>query len=202
MLIGIVILVNVADYIILSYMPSYLTETLDIGDTSALMAIVLTMVIMMAVITPVGALTDRVGRKPVMLAGCIGFALLTYPAFLLLSLGSVFGTIAGLLILGLLLVLILGTIGSMLPALFPTKYRYGAFCIGYNISTSAFGGTAPFVATYLISVTGDNFVPAYYLIVAALIAFVPILMAEETAGTPLKQLSDAPARPAGATLRQ
>lgn len=186
-LIGIVVLINVADYIILSYMPSYLTETLDVGDTNALLVIVFTMVVMMAVITLVGSLTDRIGRKPVMLAGCVGFILLTYPAFMLLSLGSIFGTIAGLLILGLLLVLILGTIGSMLPALFPTNVRYGALAIGYNISTSAFGGTAPFVATYLISVTGDNFVPAYYLIIAALVAFVPIVTSEETAGAPLRQ---------------
>lgn len=188
-LIGIVILVNVADYIILSYMPSYLTETLKIGDNSALMVIVFTMVVMMAVITLVGSLTDRVGRKPVMLTGCVGFVILTYPAFWLMSQGNILGTIAGLLILGFLLVLILGTIGSMLPALFPTKCRYGAFAIGYNVSTSAFGGTAPFIATYLISVTGNNFVPAYYLIIAALIAFVPIMMAEETAGTPLRQTS-------------
>lgn len=189
-LIGIVILVNVADYIILSYMPTYLPKILEIGDNSALMIIVLTMVVMMAVITLVGSLTDRVGRKPVMLTGCIGFAVLTYPAFWLMSQGNILGTAAGLLILGLLLVLILGTIGSMLPALFPTRCRYGAFCIGYNVSTSLFGGTAPFVATYLISVTGDNFVPAYYLIIASVVAFIPIVMSEETAGDPLKQTSE------------
>jgi MFS transporter, MHS family, proline/betaine transporter len=192
-LIGIVILVNVADYIILAYMPSYLTDTLGIGDTRALMVIVFTMLVMMLVITFVGALSDRIGRKTVLLAACVGFALLTYPAFLLLSVGTTLSTVAGLLILGFLLVLIIGTIPSALPALFPTKVRYGAFAIGYNISTSAFGGTAPFVATYLISVTGNDFVPAYYLIIAALVAFIPIVTSEETARAPLRQTTRAQA---------
>ena len=54
----------------------------------------------------------------------------------------------------------------------------------------------------LISLTGDIFVLAYYLIVAALVAFVPIVMSEETAGVPLTQLSEERAKPAGATPRQ
>ena len=54
----------------------------------------------------------------------------------------------------------------------------------------------------LISLTGDNFVLAFYLIVAALLAFVPIVMSEESAGVPLTQLSEERPKPAGATPRQ
>lgn len=183
--IGLVLILNIAYYTVLSYLPSYLTEVLHMDASRSLVFLVLTMIVMMCVISFVGKLSDHVGRKPVLVGACIGFILLSYPAFWLLSQGSIVTTIAGLAILGALVVLLAGTMPATLPAIFPTHIRYGGFAISYNISTALFGGTAPLVITWLIATSGNDFVPAYYLMIAAAIAIAPILAIPETAGKPL-----------------
>jgi MHS family proline/betaine transporter-like MFS transporter len=191
-LIGIVILLNVADYLVLTYMPTYLQGVLKISDAEANLASVGVMLLMMLVIAPVGMLSDRVGRKPVMLATAIGYLLLAWPAIKLIQMLSPLPVTVGLLILGLLLVLMLGTIGSALPAMFPTKYRYGAFSIGYSISTAAFGGTAPLAVTWLIDKTQNNSVIAFYIMGAALIAIIPLLIMPETARISISHPTEIP----------
>jgi MHS family proline/betaine transporter-like MFS transporter len=180
-LIGFVILLNVAVYTLLTYMPTYLTQVLEISETESLLVIIGVMLGMMVIITAVGSLSDRIGRKPLLLGSAIGFLLLSYPAIALVGMRDPLPVTVGMAILALLLVMLLGTIGSALPAMFPTRNRYGGFSIGYSTSTAAFGGTAPLVITALIDSTGDTAVPAYYLMAAAAIAIVPILLMPETA---------------------
>lgn len=188
-LIGIVILLNIADHTLLTYMPTYLSQVLHMTPAVSLLIVVGVIAVMMALITSVGALSDRVGRRPVLLASACCFVLFSYPAFWLISRAHIVTTIAGVLLLGLFLVLYLGTEPSTLPAIFPAPFRYGGFAIGYNISTSLFGGTAPFLNTYLISVTGNDLAPAFYLIAAGLVSVLPILSIPETAGVSLRGTS-------------
>ncbi|HET8700953.1 MAG TPA: MFS transporter, partial [Nitrococcus sp.] len=192
---GIVIVWNVAYYTALKYMPSYLIVRLDIGEMQALLLSLGVLVIMMVLLTFIGRLSDRIGRKPVLLAACIGLLLLSYPAFALMQ-GGTGLEFAGLAIVGLLVVLLSGTLPATLPAIFSTRVRNGGFTIAYNLSTSLFGGTAPLVITYLISISGSNYIPAYYLMGAAAIAIVPILLIRETAGLPLPG-SEALSEPSG-----
>jgi len=147
---------------------------------------------MLAVIWRVGTLSDRFGRKTVLAAACVGFIVFAYPAFWLISLGNWPTTMLGMLILALCQVLILGTIPSTLPALFPTEVRYTGFAISYNIAAAAFGGTAAFVAGYLVSATGSNYAPAFYLMGAAVISLIPILLSPETAKQPLRSGFESP----------
>jgi MHS family proline/betaine transporter-like MFS transporter len=184
--VGIVILINVADYAVLTYMPSYLTGVLHISDQTSLWMSVVVMLGMMAVILPLGALSDRIGRKPLMLTSAVGYLVFSYPAFWLLSKGSPLTTLIGLAILGFFLVCILAVIGSTLPAIFHTSVRYAGFAVAYNVSTSLFGGTTPYVVGKLVDVTGNDYVPAYYLMAAAAIAIVPIMLMKETARQPLR----------------
>ena len=114
-------------------MPTYLTQVLEISDTEALIVIIGVMLGMMLVIAPVGALSDRVGRKPLLLASAVGFLALSYPAIALVSMRDPLPVTVGMVILAVLLVLMLGTIGSALPAMFPTRNRYGGFSIGYSV---------------------------------------------------------------------
>jgi MHS family proline/betaine transporter-like MFS transporter len=192
---GLVLFYNVAVYTVLFYMPDYLQTTIEVPPTQALLAILGMMVVIMIVIIPVGALSDRVGRKPLIVTACVGFILLAYPAFLLLDTATIGGTIGGLLILGLLLVLLLGTMSATLPALFDTDTRYAGFSVGYNISTSLFGGTAPAILAALVTSTGNNATPGIYIAVASLISLGAVLMLKESARQPLPGASGVALRP-------
>jgi MHS family proline/betaine transporter-like MFS transporter len=176
---------NVTDYMLLSYMPTYLSAELGYSDTHGLVILLGVMAAMMLLISQVGRLNDRYGRKPLLMAGMLGFLVLSLPSFLLLRDGNVVATIAGLLMLGLSLVCLLGTMSAALPALFPTEVRYGGLSVGYNISASLFGGTTPLVITALIDSVGTNLVPAFYAMAAAAVGVIAVICMKETAGKPL-----------------
>ncbi|MPZ66406.1 MAG: MFS transporter [Pseudonocardiaceae bacterium] len=193
-LVGFVILLNVGVYTLLTYMPEYLTEVLEIAESTSLLILIAVMLGMMAVISTVGALSDRIGRKPLLLGSAIGFLLLSYPSISLIEQRDALSVAGGLVILAVLLVMMLGVIGSALPAMFPTRNRYGGFSIGYATSTAAFGGTAPLIISALISSTGNNSIPAFYLMGAAAIAILPILLMPETAKISISHPTAIPGR--------
>jgi MHS family proline/betaine transporter-like MFS transporter len=139
-LIGYVVLLNIADYVMLTYMESYLTNALGLTGHTPLLVIMAVILGMMLIITPIGSLTDRYGRKPFLCAAAAGFIALPIPAFLLMNTGDVLLLTLGLAVIGVLLTFLLATIPSVLPAMFPTEVRYGAFAIGYNVSTAVFAG--------------------------------------------------------------
>ncbi|NIF73018.1 glycine betaine/L-proline transporter ProP [Burkholderia sp. Ap-962] len=184
--VGLVLIFNVTDYMALSYLPSYLSSTLHFDESHGLMLVLLVMVLMMPMTLAAGRLSDLVGRKPVMLAGCVGLLALSIPALMLIRTGEMLPVFGGLLILGVLLSCFCGVMPSALPALFPTEIRYGALAIGFNISVSLFGGTTPLVTAWLVDRTGNLMMPAYYLMGAAVIGAISVLSLRETARQPLK----------------
>jgi MHS family proline/betaine transporter-like MFS transporter len=183
--VGLVLIFNVTDYMALSYLPSYLSATLHFNETHGLFLVLLVMILMMPMTLAAGHLSDTIGRKPVMLFGCVGLFALSIPALLLIRMGTVLPVFAGLMILGVLLSCFTGVMPSALPALFPTKIRYGALAIGFNISVSLFGGTTPLVTAWLVNSTGNLMMPAYYLMGASLIGIASVLALRETARKPL-----------------
>lgn len=177
---------NINDYMLLSYMPTYLSDTLAYGQTHGLLQIVVVMVVLLAVIHPLGGLTDRIGRRPVVIAGCLGFVVLPVPCFALIQAGGLVSIFLGLMILGLVLLCFLATMSAALPALFPTEVRSAALSVSFNVSVSAFGGTTPFVAEALVSATGNDYAPAFYMMLAGSVGLVAACKMNETAGKPLK----------------
>ena len=71
--------------------------------------------------------------------------------------------------------------------LLPARVRCSAAGIGYNLCLGLFGGTTPWVATYLVERTADDFAPVYYVMAAAAIAFIATLRMPEMAGKPLRK---------------
>lgn len=183
---GITILINTAFYLVLTYMPTFLTTSLDMGATQAGLMLVAVQLVMMAVIIPMGALTDRIGRRPVLLTAAVGFTLFSIPAIMLLQTGNVVLQVLGLAIFGLFLVMLLCNISATLPALFPTTVRYAGFALGYNVATSLLGGPAGLINEWLIGETGSTLVPGFYMTVAGIIGLLAILTFNETAGRSLR----------------
>ncbi|WP_405461977.1 glycine betaine/L-proline transporter ProP [Streptomyces sp. NBC_00101] len=183
---GLVLLYNVTNYMVTSYLPTYMSETLGEPETTSQLLVLGTMLLVVLTITTVGRSSDRWGRRPVFMAGSVALVALSIPAFLLIRQGGILMPAFGCAILGLLLVCFAGTSASTLPALFPTRIRYGALSIAFNISVSLFGGTTPLFAAGLVEATGNDMVPAYYLMVAGVVGFVATLFLQETAGRPLR----------------
>jgi MHS family proline/betaine transporter-like MFS transporter len=183
---GFVVLFNVAFYMVLGYMPTYLSGQLGYSSAQGNWMLVAMMTLMLIAIPPIGALSDRVGRKPLLLIAATGFTLLSVPAVMLLGLSNPFLQFLGLAVLGLLLVILCASVSSTLPALFPTAVRYSGFAIGYNFSTAFFAGPSQTVANQLIETTGNQLIPGWFMALAGVIGFISILCMRETAQASLR----------------
>lgn len=183
---GLVLVWNVTNYMLTSYMPTYVTDTLPSGGqvssgTSQLIQIVV-MLLALVTIPLLGMLSDKVGRKPICWLGAIGLIVLAIPMIALVRSQTTGGIFAGLLIMAMLLICFSSTMPSTLPTLFPTKVRGGALSIAFNVSISLFAGTTSVVVGALVSLTGDLNWPAYYLIIAGCIGVVSVLFLAEPNG--------------------
>ena len=175
-----------ADFMLTGYLPTYLKVVVHVGNTAGLVMIVTTLTILMAAVVFVAMLSDRIGVKPIMWTGCGLLVIASIPAFLLVRFGGIYLLIfIGVLLIGLMELCFDSTAPATLPALFPTRVRYGALAIAYNIALSAVGGTTPLIAQALISGTGNVMAPAYMLIFAGLVGAVTLLFTPEVAGKPL-----------------
>jgi MHS family proline/betaine transporter-like MFS transporter len=182
--IAVLLVFNIADYAILTYLPEFLGGELHLGTTTGLMVVVGVMLAMMLLVNPAGRLSDKVGRRPVLLTGCAGFLVLPIPAFLLMRQHGLVLVVLGVLLLGVPLALVLGTMPATLPALFSTKHRYGTFAIAYNLGTAAFGGTTPVIMAALVPRIG-TLAPAYWIMSGAVVSLVAVWFMAESAGRPL-----------------
>jgi MHS family proline/betaine transporter-like MFS transporter len=185
LLMGLVVTLNVTNYTLLAYMPTYLETQLGMSSNTSLTLIIIGQLAMMVVIPFAGALSDRVGRKPMWWASIVGLFIMAIPMYSLMAQGFA-PAVIGFAVLGLLYVAQLSTISAMFPAMFPTHVRYAGFAIAYNLSTALFGGTAPAANEWLISVTGNPLVPAYYMMASCVIGAIALAFVPETAGVSIR----------------
>lgn len=148
---------TVSYYILLTYMPTYVSETLGIPLATALFSNAVGLIVLVAPIPFTGALSDRIGRKPLLIAFWALIALLTYPLFLLVSTGSLFLIVLGQVLFGLIISLFSGPGPAVLVEMFPSP--------------------APAATSR----------PGIYLIVAALITLVFVSRIRETSKEPLRE---------------
>jgi MHS family proline/betaine transporter-like MFS transporter len=100
--------------------------------------------------------------------------------------GSIGLAVVAQLLMVLLYVPYAGACPAFYAEIFPTRVRYTALSIGYNMAVAIFGGFAPFIATFLVRVTDNSHAPAVYVIIAAIITLVVLLRTRETAFAPLR----------------
>ena len=183
---GMVIALNVANYTLLAYLPTYLKNTIGLEGNDSTVTMLVGQLVMMALIPFVGRLSDRTGRKPMWWGSLIGLFVFALPMFWLMGKGFVWAII-GFVVLGVLYIPQLATISATFPAMFPTQVRYAGFAISYNVATAAFGGTAPLVNDAVVeNNSGWDLFPAGYMMIACAIGMVSMIFLRETAGCSLR----------------
>jgi MHS family proline/betaine transporter-like MFS transporter len=169
--VGLNLVNGIGFYLCFVYVSTWL-KMHDSLSTSLALALNSVALFVLLLATPfAGALSDRVGRKPVLLIGTGGLAVFAWPLFWLMSHPNVPSIIVGQCGFALLMSCFAGASPAFMVEAFPKHVRCSGLSVGYNLALSVFGGTVPMVAIFLITTTGDFLSPAYYLALAAAISF-------------------------------
>jgi len=182
---GFEILEGVGFYTTFIYLTTYFTRVAQVPQRNALTVNTLCMGLVLLIIPASGALSDRIGRKPLLLAAAAAMALFAWPLFRLMHRASFGAVLAAELSLALIIGLYEGTAPATAAEAFPMGIRATGVAVAFNSCMTLFGGTTPMAATYLIALTGSSMAPAGYLIVAAVIAAGFVLSLGETGKAPL-----------------
>jgi MHS family proline/betaine transporter-like MFS transporter len=173
---------TVAFYILLSYMPTFTAQHGGVTKTQALSANTIGLLVLMVLIPLFGTLSDRVGRKPLLLASCAFFAVLTVPLFSVILGKPGFGVLMLIQILfDAAIALFSGAGPAAISEMFHTLSRSTWMTPAYALAVAIFGGFAPFIAAWLIGLTGSPLAPAFYVVGAAVVSFLVIWRMPETA---------------------
>jgi len=172
---GFTIFWTVSYYGLLTYTPSFISDIVGLSAQLSFLANSLAIMVLLVLIPISGRLSDKIGRKPLLLFSTIGGIILTYPLYLMMSTGSFLLILTAEVIFSILIAAFSGAGVAAITEVFPTKVRYSALSIGYNVATAVFGGTAPFVSTYLINLTDSHVSPALYIILAAIVTTLVLL---------------------------
>ena len=184
-------------YMFTTYFATYLQVAGGLSRAAALLVSTVALVFAALACPVAGALSDRFGRRKTVKYTCLWLIVAVYPAYFLASSGSVVAAIVGVVMLAIGALSCGVVTAALLSETFPTRTRYTASAITYNMAYTIFGGTAPLMATWLIGLTGSNMAPAFYLIVIALLALAGGMALPETSRISLH--GAAPARDAVGT---
>jgi MFS family permease len=161
---GLVLGGTAAFYVLFVFMPTYGIRVLKLGLAASFVAPVVAGATVAICCPPMGAVSDRMGRRPVMATAAAVFLVVVYPAFRWLQ---AFPTTTTLIVLevgfGFLFAAYAGPGGAAIAGLYPVRSRATAMAATYNIGVALFGGGAPIIVTWLIARTGDPIAPAYYV---------------------------------------
>lgn len=173
---GLVIIWTVAGYTYGAFLVSFATQVLGVSSSWALTGTLVGALVNIMVIPLTGWASDRFGRKPFLIASATGFLLVSIPLFELMAAyrsgpAVVMTTACAAIFSGMFS----GVAPTFLCELLPTRVRYTALSVGYNMAVMLFGGFAPFIATLLVKQTGLMIAPAFYITACAAISLTVIL---------------------------
>ncbi|MER5193941.1 MFS transporter [Streptomyces sp. NPDC002755] len=171
---------NISYYVITAFILVYATTSAGVSKQTALNAVLIASAVHFAVIPAWGALSDRVGRRPVYLLGAVGIGLWMFPFFSLVDTGT-FGSLVLAVTVGLVLHgAMYAPQAAFFSEMFATRMRYSGASIGAQFASVAAGAPAPLIATALLADYDSSTPIALYVIAAALLTVVAVGVAKET----------------------
>ncbi|MFD6184167.1 MFS transporter [Streptomyces goshikiensis] len=184
---------NISYYVLTSFLLVYVTAHLGLPKSTALNAVLIGSAVHFVTIPAWGALSDRIGRRPVTLIGSVGMAVWAFAFFALVDSGS-FVVITAAVTAGLLLHgAMYGPQAAFISELFDTEVRYSGASMGSQLASIVAGALAPIVAVELLRDHGSSFPVSLYLCAAAVVTTLTVAFARETRGRDLARTSAAPA---------
>lgn len=166
-------------YTLTGYFVTYLRETVGLDANAALVSNSVALALAFLTMPFAGWLSDRVGRKPILISGALASALLAFPAYMLASSGSLTNAIIGQGMLAIALSVFFGPFGVAFLEIFPPQVRFSGAGFGYNIAYVIFGGTAPYFSIWLVETSGSLLAPAAYMSIVAVAVTIVVLFLPE-----------------------
>ncbi|AUU04290.1 MULTISPECIES: MFS transporter [Raoultella] len=168
---------SAAGYTYLVIMPAYLQSSLHTGFNQALLIAVISNIGFAITILPAGILSDKWGRRNVMVIAAVLLLILALPLLKILQAESSTLLVKALVVLvaGGLVGMLAGPGPAMLSEMFPTKVRYTGLGLAYSLSNAIFSGCAGLIITGLIKQTGNLDIPAYYVMATAVVSIFALM---------------------------
>lgn len=160
----------------ITYVPAFLTATGTLGEGQALRLSTVAAVAVILVTPLTGTLSDRIGRKPVLLLVAACSALLPIILFHAMARGSYLQALLGAVVLACVAGAVSAVGAAATAEQFPGEGRLSGLALGFTLATAIFGGAAPYAAQLLTQQTGSPLVPGIMIAVVAL-CVLPILVA-------------------------
>lgn len=177
---------TVCYYLFLVYFPIFARTHAHISSAHAAWSNAITLISIALLIPVVGAASDKYGRRSFLKISCLTVIAFALPAFwLVVAFQSLVGTLLVQLALGVAIALYSGPGPALLAELFPTASRSMGVGVSYALTATIFGGFAPFIADWSISLTGSIYAPAVYAMTAASVSLAAISLLPETTASQL-----------------
>ncbi|MFC5750885.1 MFS transporter [Actinomadura rugatobispora] len=173
-------------YLIYIYMPTYMNKVAGFDAMVGFWSSTVTLVVACAATPMFAALSDRIGRKPMFLVSSVATCVLIIPALVVMNSDSVPRAILAHVLIALPHAAAQSVLMVTLTEQFPAVVRYSGLGLGYNLSAAAAGGSAPFVATWLVDRTGSVTSPAWFVIALTVLTLAAAISLRETAGKQLQ----------------
>ena len=192
-IIGTILTLGIGFYLNFVYLSTWLVQYTHISHAEALGLNCLGLALQLPLLPLAGSLCDRIGTKAVLLLSTIGFAVLSWPVYMIIGQGTIVAIIFGQAVLAVLQSGISAAVPAFMVEALPKHVRCTALSFGQNLAQAIFGGTVPMVAVALIDATGYPLAPAVYLASAGVVSFLVVLI---TNALPEDAFAAVPARQA------